>query len=205
MSAHHSRRTITLYGAIMVTGALLPGTYGTDASVLAALAACAVLTAAMERRSADMILAAAIAIGLAPLGLVTLPLAIGVVIRQRAARLLPLGATVAAGAWLLPGNWKAETTWSIMATLTSTVPDIEVLAAATGLGLAAWVAAAASVKGTSLRAPMIGTVMLVAFMPITPVALVAPLIVMIGWMRTARPWPRAANDNPFLPRAHVLA
>lgn len=183
---------------------VMPGGRWSDA--LALLASVAALCAAQERRTRDMIVAAGLALGLAPAGLLLAPLCVGVAIRRGAARHLPIAALVAIlVSRALP--WPAPVpTLPNLAALAALHPDMLALVAAIGIGTAAWLCARAStlMPGALLAEARLGGVLLACVVPL-PMGALGIVLMLAALPLPARPPLSAANDNAALRRTVRLA
>lgn len=183
---------------------ILPGGQWSD--MLALLASTAALLAGYERRDRDMVVAAGLAAGLAPAGLLLTPLAIGLVIGRHGMRHLPLGALVALITWTALPWTVIHPALPNLALLAAAVPRVSALVATAGAGAAAWLTARATITS---RAGVFGEARLCALI----LAVVVPLpmgaigfVLMLAAMPVpATPRRRAANDNPALRRILRLA
>lgn len=179
---------------------------GRPGDTLALLATAAALFAAHERRDRDMLLATGLAIGLAPAGLLFAPLCIGLAIRRKAARDLP----IAAGATLLTGfvlPWPPiAPTLPNLALLTSALPSSLALIVAFGIGMAAWLGARALVlpAGGVFAEARLGALLLAAVLPL-PIGALGFVLMLAALPLPAPPRLHAANDNVALRRTVRLA
>lgn len=192
-----------LASAAMLAG-VLPDTGWNDA--LALLATTAALFAAHERRDRDMLVVAAMGAAMSPAGLLLAPLFLGVAIGRGAGRHLPLAGVVGMLVALqLP--WTAPTVQlPNLASLPLAWPASIVLVAALGIGVAAWLAARASVlpPRALFAEARLGALLLAAVLPLPPGVL--GFVVMVA----ALPLPatvrlQAANDNVVVRRPVRLA
>ncbi|MCP3735395.1 hypothetical protein M9979_10995 [Sphingomonas sp. RP10(2022)] len=192
-----------LAAAALLAG-LLPG--GRWSDMLALLASVAALCAAHERRTRDMLIAAGLSVGLAPVGLLLAPLCAGLAIRQRGARHMPVAVLAAAlVAFALP--WSAPlATLPNLATLAGTWPASLGLIVAFGAGIAAWIGARASIlpPGALFAEARLATLMLAAFVPL-PVGAIGFIVMIVALPLPAAPCLRAANDNAAYRRIVGLA
>lgn len=182
-----------LIAAALLAG-LLPGGRWSDA--LALLASVAALCAAHEKRTGAMIVAAGLAAGLAPAGLLLAPLWLGLAIQRRAVRLLPNAAVTAALANLaLP--WPTPVlTLPNLAKVAAAYPDASPLIATIGIGMAAWLAARASVStsGVLWSEARLGAILMASVLPL-PVSALGIVVMLAALPQPRRPLLDAANDN----------
>jgi hypothetical protein len=166
-------------------------------AVLTGIALAAGLTAAFTRRWTAMAIAAGVAGGLSPAGLILAPLAIGLSIRVRSVRLPVLG--IGAGAVVATTvGWRATASLPSLLDVAIAHPGVAGLVVATGAGLAGWVAATATRPGALAAGGVAGTLALAAFVPMPPVTLaLAAMAIMTCYRRPARRTP-AANDNSLM-------
>ncbi|MEH3157504.1 MAG: hypothetical protein PGN08_00450 [Sphingomonas taxi] len=172
--------------------ALLPGGGWSESTALLALVAG--IEAVRQRRTLAVAVAAGLAVGIAPAGLLLAPLFAGWTIRQGRARHLPIMVLSAAIImWLSPWAMPAVTLPNL-ALLPTHAPESLALVAALGCGVAAWLLARASVQppGAVLHEARLGTLALAAILPLSPGAL---LFVLAIAALPLPPRPRAANDN----------
>lgn len=195
---------IAALAAAAVLAALLPG--GRWSDMLALLAAAAALFAAQEGRSRDMLIAAGLAGGLAPAGLLLAPLCIGLAFRRRAAGDLPVAIGIAAlVAYALPWT-RPVAALPNLAMIAETVPSSLALVAAIGVGIAAWLGARASIlpAGDVFAEARLGALLLATVLPLPLGAL--GFVLMLAALPL--PSPRrlhAANDNIVVRRTVRLA
>lgn len=181
-------------GAAALLAGALPGTRWSDTAALLALVAA--LFAGHERRMRDMLVAAGLATGLAPVGLLLAPLCVGLAIRHRAVRHVPIAClTMALTHWALPWPMPGAALPNLSA-LMDVWPDGIAIVVAIGAGLAAWLVARASMlPSAALPAEArLGTLLLAIVLPL-PLAALGFILMM-----AALPWPAArqlcaANDN----------
>lgn len=169
-------------------------------AILTGIALAVGLTAAFTRRWTAMAIAAGVAGGLSPAGLILAPLAIGLSIRVRSVRLPVLGIGVGAVVATTVG-WRATASPPSLPSLLDVAiahPGVAGLVVATGAGLAGWVAATATRPGTLAAGGVAGTLALAAFAPMPPVTLaLAAMAIMTCYRRPPRQTP-AANDNSLM-------
>ena len=173
---------------------LLPGGQWSDG--LALLASIAALCAAHERRNGVMIVAAGLAAGLAPAGFLLAPLCLGLAIKRRAIRLLPYAAVTAALAnFALPLPTPAPPLPNLAAVV-ATYPDTLALIAAVGIGIAAWLAARASVSTPSvlMHEARLGAILMAGVLPL-PMSALGIVLMLAVLHLPKRPRLDAANDN----------
>ena len=179
--------------AALLAGLLPGGGWGDSLALFATVAA---LVAAGERRDRDMLLAAGLAAGLAPAGLLLAPLCLGLAFRRGVVRHLPgAGLAGAAIATMLP--WAAPVaTLPNLAALAMHVPASLALVVAIGTGLAAWLAARAASLPTTTPAlfaeARLGMLVLASALPLPPGAI--GVLLLVATLPLPAP-PRAANDN----------
>ncbi len=185
---------VVLVLAAACAGAL-PGAGPNDA--LALLAAAAALVAGSERRHLAMLVAAGLATGLAPAGLLVVPLCIGAAIGRGAARQLPLAA-VAAGFSCMLAPWHVSVAMlPNLAALAAAAPQGAALVAAVGAGCAAWLAAHAAASpptGRWWHDARLCALVLTGILPLAPATLAFVVaLAVLPWPVARRP--SAANDN----------
>lgn len=175
-----------------IAAGVLPG--GGWSESIALLALVAGIVAAQQRQARAVAVAAGLAAGLAPAGLLLAPLFAGWTIRHGGARHLPimiLTGTVLT--WLSP--WTLPTIGlPNLALLATQAPESLTLVAALGCGVAAWLLARASAqpRGVVWHEARLGTLAMAAIVPLSPGALLF-VLTMAALPLPARP--RAANDN----------
>ena len=173
-------------------------------ALLCGLALCVTLVAANDRRLSAMMLASGVAVGCAPAGLLLAPFAIGMAVRQRSWRRLPLmPVATLVTAWSLTG-------WPVMPTLPSlwglvpVHPHLLALIAAASGGVAVWIIADTASLTTHDKGPLRSLLSLALIVPTAPIALLFPLLVALATaISPARQC--AANDNPLVSRVPRLA
>ncbi len=195
---------MTALCAAAMLAAMLPG--GRWSDMLALLAAAAALSAAHDGRNRDMLVAAGLAAGLAPAGLLLAPLCIGLAIRRRAARHLPVALivgllTASALPWSRPIPALPN-----LALVAQTLPSSLALVAPLGIGIAAWLGARATARppGGTFAEARLGALLLATVLPLPPGVL--GFVLMLAALPL--PAPRrlhAANDNSVVRRVVRLA
>lgn len=183
---------------------VLPG--GRWSDTLALLASTAALFAGHERRDRDMLAAAGLAAGLAPAGMLLAPLFVGLAVRRQAARYLPMALLIGLAvnhllAWPEPAAAVPN-----LAALAALIPGSLALVVATGIGVAAWLGARASIlTPTALfREARLGVVLLAIVLPL-PVGALGFVLMFAALPLPSPPRLMAANDNLVLRRTIRLA
>ena len=195
---------VALVGAALLAG-VLPG--GTWNDTLALLASAAALFAGHERRDRDMIVAAALAAGLAPAGWLLAPLWLGSAIcRARARRHLPVAALAGAMVSLMLPWPTPDAALPNLALLGSLLPATFALVVALGVGLAAWLGTRASVSppGALFAEARLGAILLAAVLPL-PSGVLGFVLILAAMPLPSPSRLRAANDNLILRRTVRLA
>ncbi len=185
--------------AAMLTGAL-PGGGWNDA--LALLASVAALIGAQERRDRDMIVAVALAAGLAPAGWLLVPLCAGLAIRRGATRHLCYAPIVGTAVLRLLPWPDTAVTLPNLAAVVAVAPAMLALVAAFGLGAAAWLGARASILPPAgvLAEARFGAILLASVLPL-PLSALCFVLTFAALPLPSPPRLRAANDNVVLRRA----
>jgi len=187
-----------------VLTALLPG--GRWSDMLALLATAATLFAAREGRNRDMLVAAGLAAGLAPAGLLLAPLCVGLAFRRHVAGYLPVAIGFAVlVAWNLPWTRPGPALFNL-STIADLVPPSLAPITAIGAGIAACLGARASTlpAGGEFAEARLGALLLAGVLPLPLGAL--GFILMLAVLPL--PSPRqlhAANDNVVVRRTVRLA
>ncbi|MDQ2893982.1 MAG: hypothetical protein M3R64_12975 [Pseudomonadota bacterium] len=192
-----------------VASALAFAMPGGASAAICGLALCGALVAALDRRHGAMLAALGIAIGLGAAGLLLAPLIIGVTIRRRAWRALPLVPITGGATWLTVGPWSTGPTLPTLAAAVSEWPSLFAMGVAAGVAFATWIAADASSAGASIigrkRFVLIALLGGALFVPTPVAALSLPLLLVVATESTGRPRHRAANDNQPVRRIGRLA
>ena len=205
---HPPAPPFTLLAATVGALALMPG--AVPVAILCGLALAASLIAAIEGRSRAMLAATGIAVGLSSGGMILAPLIVGVVIRRRAGRMLPILPLVAVATWFAIGGWSRSGTLPSLYDLALSRIDLSALIFAAVAGTMSFIAAEASARPLFgrhlLDAAIASSCVIALFVPTTAAALILPLVVALD-MRGARTSriALAANDNRVVPRLRLAA
>jgi len=183
---------------------VLPG--GRWSDMVALLASVAAMVAGHDRRERDMLVAAGIAAGLAPVGLLVTPLAIGLAIGRGEARHLPLGGLIALTAWVALPWAPVAPALPNLALLATEAPTTLALVVAIGFGTAMWLGARATTTPASALfvEARLGVTVLAAILPLPLGCLGFVLMLAALPLPAVRP-KRAANDNAVARRIVRLA
>jgi len=185
---------------IGVAALMLVAMGGTEVTaILSGLAACAAIVAAVERRHVATITAAALAMGLGPIGLLVAPIALGIAVATRRAALGPHAAAGAITTWRVLGDWTAGEAVPTLFSLVGYRPQLFALVSAIAIAFSAWLSASVSDRHASepamLRLAAIAVIGGAVIVPMPVTALMLPILLVTSWRPAVTLPPRAANDD----------